>query len=163
MVIIKSREMICQGFTLAVLRHCLLLGLFAFSFIFSEWKSVGMTDSSVLIRFRFVAMRSSWVAFVGCSRSLSICTVKLNPISFAGFESELYMLENPATSINSRIICKHQWPSSTAATHAHVHNVYQTIWYVLDHKFFLFFATRQSESIQRILFQNCDRLFCRKR
>ncbi len=119
---VSSLEMLCQVFTAATLSCCLsfcmpsVLSSITEKHALLDWDQV--TDWHWRI-FHFFAFKKSWVAFVVCLGSLSICTVKHASYRFCSIwlnVSRGYSLKDlrihPATSVSSYIINKHQWARS---------------------------------------------------
>ena len=79
------------GDALPGLYCCCLLFLLVFGrFSFSKWNacSIGFRSGDWLGHcrtFHFFALKMYWVAFAVCVGTLSICTVKLRPMSFEAF------------------------------------------------------------------------------
>lgn len=83
-----SVEMPCQTFTAAHFCCCLLAGLFAFRFVFGNWKSAllgwdRVTDMAVEEYFTHLP---SEIDLAVCFGSLSIWTVKHHPTNFEAFD-----------------------------------------------------------------------------
>ncbi len=124
--------MFCQVFTAATLSCCFFVGLSAFSLVFSNWKacSIGLRSGEWLGYWRIFHFFNGQVMampFEVCLGSLSICNVKMCPISFVTFgwmwaesiavktsELILLLLSAVTSSINT------SEPFPLGAIHAHV-------------------------------------------
>ncbi len=87
---VSSSMMLCQAFTAADF-SCLLVGLSAFSFVFSEWNAAQSCwdqeiDLAIAEYYTFFTFRNSWVDFCCMFWVISTCTMKRRPINFAAFD-----------------------------------------------------------------------------
>lgn len=122
---LSSLEMVCQACSAAAFSCCLFVGLSAFCSPFSHWKacSAGLRSGDWLGQWRtsrLLALWKSLTAFAGCFGSLSICAVEDHQFCsiWLNLSSSIALCTyrlRPATSINSQIINKHQWVSSTGS------------------------------------------------